>query len=173
MPARAHDVVALLFTFLCAPAAGGEADAAWAKHALMGQCFPSTQKFVESVAGPQALGDENIKIRQASPLADGSTWVVDQTAQTNHEWYLLQPGNEAKLCLTLFVPAAAQVTLKQGNKEQTADSETQASPGFPVKEVHFVRPQGERTFHPAACTELRHTGGAASRKKVPCAGFYD
>lgn len=126
-----------------------------------------------AVAGPQGLQDENVQIRPAAPLTDGSTWVVDQTPQTNYPWYLLQPGQGGMLCLTLFVPAAVEVTLGRSDSAQTADSKTQASPGFPTKEVHFVRAGGLPTFHPVTCAEVRFEGETPSRTVVPCAGLFD
>lgn len=152
---------------------GERQDPAWARHPRLGQCVPTARDFVEAVAGKQGLTDENIRIRPAAPLSDGSTWVIDQTPQTNYEWYLLQPGEKSDLCLTLHVPVAAQVLLAEGAQGQTADSQTQASPGFPAKAVHFVRPPGERVFHPVTCTEIRFEGDDVARKDVPCAGFFE
>lgn len=170
-----RNIVLALAGLLFAATASGQEDPAWARHRLLGQCFPNAQKFIETMAGPEALEDENIKIRPAAPLAGGNTWVVDETPQTNHEWYLLQPGDASNVCLTLFVPAAAQVTLKQGEKGQTAESRTQPSPDFPEKRVEFARAAGESTFHPKTCTEIRPSTGKrpASHKTVSCAGFFD
>jgi len=142
----------------------------WARHQAMGRCFPSARAFIEAVAGPEGPADENMKARPAAPLA-GSTWVIDATAQTNHTWYLLQPGQGASSCLTLHVPAASEIALAEKGAEQTADSKTQASPDFPEKHVHFVRPEGQPTFHPETCEEVFPETGA--RKIVPCAKLFD
>lgn len=146
----------------------------WAAHPRMDQCFDTPQSFIRAVAGPDGVEDENIKVRAAAPLSDGSKWVVDTTATTNHAWYLLEPGGEKKLCLTLFVPMAAQVTLAQSGKGLTAESMTQASPGFPEKHVRFEKPAGARTFSPAACREVKTTkAGSSSSRNVPCAKLFD
>ena len=179
-PRSPRRVAALLSLVLLAITTEGAAEsvsqdkAPWAAHTLMGHCFATPQKFIQSFAGPGGASDENIKVYAAKPLTNGSTWVVDRTATTNHEWYLLEPGDDKKLCLTLFVPIAAQVTIAQSGKALTAESFTQASPGFPEKHVHFKKADGARTFSPTCCQEVTHTKtGTASIRKVPCATLFD
>jgi hypothetical protein len=179
MHRKFHKTVASLLSLgLLALTSTGSAElqesAPWAAHPLMSQCFATPQKFIQAFAGPEGTRDENIKIQPATPLTNGSTWVVDTTATTNHEWYLLEPGEDKKLCLTLFVPVAAQVTLAEKGTSLTAESKTQASPGFAEKQVLFTKPAGARAFSPACCREVTHTkAGASSSRKVPCATLFD
>lgn len=176
MLVRAHELAALALAVVCVPAAVPTAateDPAWARHPLLGRCFPTAGDFIEAVAGPQGRKDENIRLGPAGSCMDGSVWIVDQTPQTNYQWYLLQPGEPAELCLTLFVPAAAQVTLGAVENAQTAYAKTQASPNFPVKEVRFARPRQARLFHPVACAELRLSGEDRERMPVQCASLFE
>jgi hypothetical protein len=165
---------ALFFVLSLSTVARGEAVSSWADHALMGRCFASPQGFIESAFGAAGAEDENIKSSPANPLKDGSVWVIDHTPGTNSQWYLLQPGEGKQLCLTLFVPAAAQVTLSQSAKALAAKAKTQASPGFPAKQVDFKRKQGETRFSPVACQEIDYTKSkAGTRRKVDCASVFD
>lgn len=144
----------------------------WARHPLMGRCFPTARDFVEAAFGQQGLTDGSIGIRAADPLSDGSIWVLDETPQTNWEWFLLQPRGKSELCVTLRVPHAVQVNLAESEQGQDAISLTQASPGYPVERVRFMRPAGERMFHPTTCTEIRFEGDDEALKDVPCTNFF-
>lgn len=168
-------LAALLLVFSFSTVAWGDvAPASWADHALMGHCFANPQGFIESAFGAAAAEDENIKSRPASDLKDGSVWVIDYTPGTNYQWYLLQPGEGGQLCLTLFVPAAAQVALSKSKGVLAATSKTQASPGFPAKQVDFKRKQGEGRFSPVTCQEIDYTKSkTGTRRKVDCAGVFD
>jgi len=168
-------LAALFLVFSLSTVARADAvPSSWADHALMGRCFASPQVFIESAFGAAAAEDENIKSRPASELKDGSVWVIDSTAGTNYQWYLLQPGEGGQLCLTLYVPAAAQIALSKSKAGLAATSKTQASPGFPAKQVDFKRKQGEARFSAVACQEIDYSKSkAGTRHKVGCAGFFD
>ena len=93
---------------------------------------------------------------------------------TNYAWYLLEPGADRTLCLTLFVPIAAQVDLTRKGNDLIARAKTQASPGFPQKHVEFRKPAGAGTFTPVACREVKvNRAGAAASRSVPCATLFD
>jgi hypothetical protein len=166
-------LAALFFVLSLSTVARGDAATSWADHELMGRCFASPQGFIEAAFGTAGAEDENIKARPASPLKDGSVWVIDYTAGSNYQWYLLQPG-EGQLCLTLFVPAAAQVALSQSGGGLAAKAKTQAAPGGPAKQVDFKRKKGEVRFSPVACQEIDYTKSkAGTRRKVDCASVFD
>lgn len=144
----------------------------WARHPLLGRCFPTARDFAEAAFGQQGLTDGSIRIRAADPLSDGSIWVLDETPQTNWEWFLLHPRGKSELCLTLRVPHAVEVHLAQSEQGQEAVSLTQAPPGYPVEKVRFTRPAGERVFLPTTCTEIRFEGDDEVIEDVPCASFF-
>ncbi|WP_426753475.1 hypothetical protein [Myxococcus sp. Y35] len=164
-----------LFLALClATVARADATPPWTDHPLMERCFDGAQGFIQAAYGAAGTEDENIRSSPASPLKDGSVWVIDATAGANFQWYLLQPGAGGKLCLTLFVPAAAQVSVRQKGSALAAQAKTQPSPGYPVKQVDFKRAKGAARFTPASCEEFDPAkSGAGSRRKVDCATVFD
>ncbi|WP_164002587.1 hypothetical protein [Pyxidicoccus caerfyrddinensis] len=165
---------ALCLGLLLATAARGDTGSPWEAHPQMGRCFADAPAFIRAAFGEAGLEDENIRSRPAKPLKDGSVWVIDYTPGTNYQWHLLQPGEGGQVCLTLFVPAAAQVELSQKGREWTAKAKTQASPGLPAKQVEFKRPAGQGRFSAVACQEIDYTKSqAGSRRKVDCATVFD
>lgn len=145
----------------------------WENHPRLGNCFADPKAFIQAEFGPSGTQDENIVVSQAVPLTDGSVWVVDRTAMTNFQWYLLQPGRGA-LCLTAFIPNAVQSELRQEKDGLALMARTQAAPGFPEKAVTFRRLQGEASFKATSCREvLRAPSGKETIRQVSCPKIFE
>lgn len=145
---------------------------------LMGRCFANEREAVQATFGASALNGESIEIKPVLGLTDGNLWMMDDSAGHNPAWFLLQPNEERQLCLTLFIPAACCVEMKQRGQTLTATVSTQPSPGYPQKRAVYHRRKGERvfSFDAKSCLKItRKANGKTSRQSMPCSNrfYYD
>jgi hypothetical protein len=172
MPLRSHSWILAACVLLHAFDALADATKPWNEHPLMGRCFPATSDFVNAAFGADAESDENIKVRAARPLTDGSVWVIDETPMHNPPWFLLQPGKRKELCVTLFLPGAESVWIRRQGTSFLVHSATQGVPGA---EVYFRRNAGQPTFQPRRCLKLLASPNRKTlvREPVKCAEAYE
>lgn len=175
MPRRSLEFMFFLLSLLLSLNSRADDIEPWPGEKLLGQCFADPREAVRALFGENGLEDENITVNPIPSLKDGSLWMVDHTPGHNFAWFLLQTDSEHRTCLTLFVPAACCVEVKQRGTTQTAIARTQATVG-PIKQATYQRKKGESVFafKPASCLKITYTdAGKSSRRQVPCSTrFY-
>jgi hypothetical protein len=164
---------------------------------MLGKCFDSGKDFVRSEfhslpmesgctsderdSGSCVLADsvdENIQILQ-NDKADkfGLFWVIDKTPGNNPDRYLLQKGENERVCLLLFVPSSSVFSWIESAKNgfplrySAGVSPLQGLPGW---KVDFLYSQSAKVFRPTNCKQVdADTNGVITKiSKISCDSVY-
>jgi hypothetical protein len=121
-------------------------------HRLLGQCYATVEKF--NLAQFGVANADYIKVTLTAYAGRPTIWIVDQTASTNYQWFLLA-GEPGAYCLKLYSPAAILISPAfwsgTGFPEQFKTS-IAVEPGQPSRIAIFKLQLRGGVFRPETCT---------------------